>query len=763
MLKSKAKWQMNKPADQAKVDQFAEQLNVSPLIAELLIARGMKDVDTALAFLETNEDGFHDPMLMLGMNEAVQRIEQALQQNEKIRIYGDYDADGVSATALLLTVLSQLGAQVDYYIPHRIREGYGLNKGAIDDAVEHGVAMIITVDNGISAHEAIAHATAQGIDVIVTDHHEPPERLPDAFAIVNPKQAGCCYPFKELAGVGVALKLAHALLDELPVELLQLAALGTVADIMPLHDENRLIVKLGLLRMQQAPAFGIRALATVAGVDATAIDETHLGFSIGPRINAGGRIGDADKAVQLLITDDVKEAERLAAQLDELNKQRQSIVTDITDEAMAMHDGDADVIVLAQENWHVGVIGIVASKFTEQFYRPAIILNIDAETGLAKGSARSIPGFDLFKALTECDALLSHYGGHQMAAGMTLPSENIAAFSKKMNELAGRWLTAEDFIPTVHVDMTCAIDALSLQTIEQLQRLAPFGQGNASPQFVLSDVSVNDLRLLGKEQQHLKLIVSQSVGNTIYTMDAIGFSMSEAARYISPHARLDVLGEITINEWNGLRKPQLRIHDMRIVERQVFDWRGKAKAQALSQLSEYCHPVLLFTEDDDVPTIVQTATDIIIGSLPTSVNALEKALQKAVKAERIYVAFQHNDDISRVLPTRDAFKQVYAELSVVRQWQSYDQRLLQNLQRRTGMSIDMLRFVFKVFEELSFIEMTGTTYRLASSPERRELNTSTSYQLREQRIAVEDILVYSTTQQLTQWIKTRLPERQKEE
>lgn len=788
MLKSKAKWQVNEPAERNVINQFAEQLNVSPLVAQLLIARGMKDERTALAFLETHPDGFHDPFLMLGMQEAVQRIEKALQHNEKIRIYGDYDADGVSATALLLSVFAQLGAQVDHYIPHRIREGYGLNEGAVDDAAQNGISLIITVDNGISAHEAIAHANAQGIDVIVTDHHEPPEILPEAHTIINPKQAGCSYPFKELAGVGVALKLAHALLEELPEELLQLAALGTVADIMPLHDENRLIVKLGLQQTQRAPSIGLQALATVAGVEWTSLDETHLGFSIGPRINAGGRIGDAYKAVQLLVTIDNDEAERLAAELNELNKQRQSIVMDITAEAVAMYEGGDDVIVLAQENWHVGVIGIVASKFTEQFYRPTIILNIDAETGLAKGSARSIPGFDLYKALTECDALLSHYGGHQMAAGMTLPRENVDAFREKLNELARQWLTEDDFIPVAEVDMSCTVADLSLQTIEQLQRLAPFGQGNASPQFALHDLRLNDIKLLGKEQQHLKLIVSQSVGNMTYTMDAIGFNIGDSARFMTPHARIDLLGEITINEWNGIRKPQLRIHDMRIRKRQVFDWRGNAKSQAIAQLSETCRPVLMLASEhvranvggplqllieaecpvwvldsDVIPPFVQDATDLVIGSLPTSVSALEEALQKAERAERIYVSFHQNDDTSRVLPSRDAFKQVYVELAAVQQWQGHDQRLLQSLQRKTGLSIDMIRFVLDVFEELSFIEMTGTSYRLAASPDRRELSTSTSYQQREQRVALEDILVYSTTQQLTQWIKARLPERQKEE
>lgn len=790
MLKSRAKWQVNASIDETQVDRLAEQLNVSPLVAQLLITRGMEDERVASAFLETNRDLFHDPFLMLGMHEAVQRIEKALQQNETIRIYGDYDADGVSATALLLAVLSQLGARVDYYIPHRLREGYGLNAEAIDHAVQSEVSLMITVDNGISAHEEIAYATAQGLDVIVTDHHEPSELLPEAYAILNPKQRGCSYPFKELAGVGVALKLAHALLDELPEELLQLAALGTVADIMPLLDENRLIVKLGLKQIQQAPLVGLQALAMVAGVELNELDETHLGFNIGPRINAGGRIGEASKAVQLLVTDDVREAEHLASALNELNKQRQQIVADITAEAMDMyaHD-DAAVIVLAQENWHVGVIGIVASKFTEKFYRPTIILNIDADSGLAKGSARSIPGFDLFKSLTECDALLSHYGGHQMAAGMTLPSEHIEAFREKMDELAKQWLDEEDFIPLIEADMTCSIADLSVQTIEQLQLMAPFGQGNASPQFVLNSLRINDMKLLGKEKQHLKLTVSQANANTSYTLDAIGFNMGDKARYISPHARLDLLGEMTINEWNGVRKPQLRIHDMRIVERQVFDWRGRANHQALSQLSDDCRPVLLLTseaersnvgepfqalidaqcpvwvmdEDGEAPPFFKMATDIVLASLPTNMTALQSALYQAERAERVYISFHHIDEAARTLPSREAFKQVYAELAAAQQWHDEDQRFLQSLQRKTNMSLDMIRFVFGVFEELSFIEMTGTAYRIASSPARRELHTSTRYRQREQRIAIEDILVYSTTQQLTQWIKKQLPERQKEE
>lgn len=801
MLKAKAKWIIKDDIDQGAVAQLAEHLNIDPLIAHLLVARGLTDREEAAQFLDSDRLTLHDPFMMLGMEKAIARLNNALQHGESILIYGDYDADGISATALLMTVLTELKADVHDYIPHRIEEGYGLNNEAIKQAHDEGVSVILTVDNGISAVEQIDYATSLGIDIIVTDHHEPPAQLPAAYAIVNPKQPGCPYPFKQLAGVGIALQVAHALLGELPLPLLQYAAIGTIADIVPLRGENRLIVKHGLAEMRRKPHIAIKALCQVAGIDEQELNEEHIGFNIGPRINAGGRIGDGRKGVQLLLATSEEEAAQLAHELDLLNRERQQMVNDITAEALDMYNTvgvGSHAFVLGDKHWHAGVIGIVASKFVERFYRPTIIMQLDPGAGIAKGSARSIQGFNMYEALSACEHLLSHYGGHEMAAGLTMPLDNIPSFKKQLNELAESWLDDEDLTPVMIADKVCAVSEVTLDMIDQMQQLAPFGADNHSPLFVLKNLRIHDMRLLGKEQQHLKLLVSDAGGDSSATLEAIGFGIGAWAQLITASASIDLLGELSINEWNGLRKPQLRIHDMRIVERQAFDWRGTVglskKQQWLAFMEEQSHwqwhPALLVSSAAEGDELIansdvdltqyafwlmseggqvlplnevaqqenfQNATDVFICSLPPNLATLQAILGQAHQAERIYALFKDASGPSSAVPPREVFGRVYTELVHAHQWQQRDERFMQHLQRRTGMSQQMISFIITVFEELSFIARTGTTYYCVDEPERRELHTSVAYKQRAERVALEETLVFSTSQQLTQWIINQLP------
>jgi single-stranded-DNA-specific exonuclease len=789
MLESKARWIVSE-ADAQASEALRSALGVDPLIARLLVLRGIDTPEAARRFLQGGKDEFHDPYLMDGMDRAVERIRSALERGEKIRIYGDYDADGVSSTTLMVHLFRQLQADFDYYIPHRVREGYGLNTAAVDHAREHGVSLIVTVDTGISAAEEVAYIRELGMDVIVTDHHEPPEVLPDAYAVLNPKKPGCPYPYKQLAGVGVAFKLAHALLGRLPEELLEIATIGTVADLMPLTDENRLIVKLGLERMRMSSYPGIQALLDVAGIERKEVTATHVGFAIGPRINASGRLEAADAAVRLLTADDYDSAERLAYELDALNKERQRIVEEMTKEALAMAAEleERSAIVLAKEGWNVGVIGIVASKVTETFYRPTVILGIDPETGMAKGSARSIAGFDLYKALTHCSELLDHFGGHHGAAGMSMHREHVPAFANKLDALAREWLTEEDFIPMARAEVACSLESVTVPLIEGLHQLAPFGIGNPTPRFLFEDLRMEEQRLIGKEKQHLKLAVRQDGATAGSVVDAVGFGKGRLLPLMSATAKIDALGEVSINEWNGRRKPQIVLQDVRIRHVQVFDWRGSESrlAEKLGGVREAgCRPAVVLLEPEEWGTLpsdlhadlpvwrfdaeegrllplneeASSGNDaspayVLLYAMPKRLEALGLLLRSLHRLKRCYVVWRDvRTAAERLVPSRDMFKNVYA---LVRQ-QPDKPRGIQELSRRTGLSAQLVEFILRVFEELGFVSASGnaggeTGFVAVAAPQKRELTASELYQRRMLQDEAERFCTYATTKELEAWV-----------
>lgn len=795
MLQTKARWSIGS-ADPEAADALSEALNVSPLLARLLAVRGLTDIGHANQFLNGGTDQTHDPFLLDGMAEAVERIRLAIDSDEKIRVYGDYDADGVSSTTLMVHLLRQLDCSFDYYIPHRVHEGYGLNCAALDAAKEQGVRLIVTVDTGISAVEQIAYAHSIGIDVVVTDHHEPPEVLPKAYALINPKKPGCPYPYKQLAGVGVALKLAQALLGRWPEELLEFAAIGTVADLMPLTDENRVIVKQGLERMRQTSNYGIKALLDVAGTSLKDVNSTHIGFVLAPRINASGRLLSADTSVKLLTTTSEQEAEALAYELDQLNKERQRIVDEIAKQAMAMVEEQRNekgelpkAIVLAYEDWNVGVIGIVASKIVDRFYLPTIILGIDKDTGMAKGSARSITGFDMYRALTHCQDLMDHYGGHQMAAGMTLSREHLPELARRMSTLAAEWLTPDDFIPVLQADMMCDFSEVNLESISQLELLGPFGMGNPSPRFVFKELALKDMRTIGKEQQHLKLSLQCARNETAAALDAIGFGKGLLAEWISPSASIDVLGELSVNEWNGVRRPQIMIQDLGVQSVQLFDWRGTPKpAQKVMELCarldrhpqkhDCLPPAVVVFGTEPPPGLKQAranfalwyadihgqfhsgneaarihalskAYDVLLYSLPERMEQLDALAAEAISVKRVYAAFggTEEDKHSGVLPTRDMFKSVYGAVMAL-QKNPGSTGSVQGIAKRSGVPLPLTRFILDVFTELNLMEPRGDGYGLISSSGKKDLTASMLYQSRMKRPDVEQELLYSSAKEL---------------
>ncbi len=596
MIKSRTRWELAK-ADTITCNQLQTELEIDPLLARLLVIRGITEVQQAKRFLHVTQDDLHDPFLLPNMEESVNRIQRAIVKGERILIYGDYDCDGVTSTALLYDCIKDFTNTIDYYIPNRFTEGYGLNTTAVTKANEAGVTLLITVDTGISAVHEVAYANQLGLDVIITDHHEPPEILPNAYSIINPKLSTSTYPFPLLAGVGVSFKLALAISGKWKPYWMEWAAIGTIADLVPLIGENRILAKLGLGRLNESPTVGVDAIIRSAGINQKEITAGHIGFTVAPRINASGRLDTASAAVDLLLCQDEKQAVMFANQLSNLNEERQHLVQQTIEEAKLQVEADPEgnkyCIVVGHRSWNAGVIGIVASKLVDLYYRPTIVCSFDDEQGIAKGSARSISGFHLYESLRQCEDVLTKYGGHEMAAGMSLKIEHFQLFKKKMNEVAEKSLAEEDYIPRTVIDASLSIAEMDVEIIKQLQRLAPFGMGNRTPRLMIEDVTIQDKRYMGREQEHVKLLLKK--GN--YHLNAIAFKKREQMENLSLLASPKLCGELSINEWNGRTEPQFIIHDIDVDKIQIHDFRNK-EANACLDWKEKTKPVLLFFTEE---------------------------------------------------------------------------------------------------------------------------------------------------------------------
>jgi single-stranded-DNA-specific exonuclease len=775
MLNSKTRWMMTE-SDQHKISELANELKVPSLVAKLLINRDLDDVEEARNFLFDTGDSFHDPFLFEDMKKATERIHKAIENGERILVYGDYDADGVSSTSVLMTVLRDLGAEVEFYIPNRFSEGYGPNEGAFRWAKEEEFTLIITVDTGISAVNEAKLAKELDIDLIITDHHEPGPELPPAFALIHPKVEGTTYPFGELAGVGVAFKLAHALYGELPVHLLDLAAIGTIADLVPLRGENRLLAKRGIAQLRVSNRLGIKALCRIANAQQQEITEESIGFMIAPRINAVGRLGDADPAVDLMLTEDAEEAKALAEEIDSLNKERQAIVSQMTEEAVEMVENDFPlkdnaVLVIGKEGWNPGVVGIVASRLVDRFYRPTIVLSFDSEKGTAKGSARSIAGFDLFKNLSTCRDILPHFGGHPMAAGMTLQLDDVAQFRNRLNELASTELTEDDFIPVTQLDASVTVDEISVESIEKLQLLAPFGMHNPKPKWIIDNVSIEHYKKIGSAQNHLKLVLEDKG----VQLDGVGFGLGELADHMTPFSNASVIGELSINEWNNRKKPQVFLQDVKIDHWQLFDVRGIKQVHkwnglipdekkiiicfnpaTIEKLSLEKDEVTLLEDGSSLEGLATDKASLVLLDLPTSKPILEELLKKG-HPHRIYAHFfQEEDHFFSTMPTRDHFKWYYGFLT---KRGSFDlNKHGDDLAKYKGWSKETIDFMSQVFFDLKFVTIVNGFISLNPEKTKKDLSESLTYQKKQQQYELENELLYSSYQELKTWFNERIEE-----
>lgn len=770
MLHSKTRWVLQEQ-DENIINEFTEQLKITPLVAKLLLNRGIETVEDARSFLHIEEATFHDPFLFEGMSKAVARIKQAIDENEQILIYGDYDADGVTSTTIMMTVLNDLGANVQFYIPNRFTEGYGPNEHAFRHAADSGVQLIITVDTGVSAVKEAQLAKELGMDLIITDHHEAGETLPDAFAIIHPKLPGTTYPFDALAGVGVAFKVAHALYGKVPTHVLDLAVIGTVADMVPLHGENRLIAKLGLEELQRGKRPGFVQLCEIAGSKINEANESTIGFTIAPRINAVGRLGDADPAVELLLTSDVYEAEQIAIEIDELNKERQQIVNTIFEEAIEMVEKDFPpdehhVLVIGKEGWNAGVVGIVASRILEKFNRPTIVFSYDYEKGIAKGSARSIEGFDLFENLSAQSHILPHFGGHTLAAGMTLSIDDVDELRTALNHACEQQLDQADFVKITKLDAVVTLDEVSTQTIEELNLLAPYGMDNPQPTVVIEQVDIKEIRKIGANKTHMKILVSDGESQ----LDGIGFSMGEKVDEISADAKVSLVGELEINEWNNIRKPQIRLKDLAVKEWQLFDYRNK---KSIDELIEKDEPTIIVFQREHlsmVPTASKVIhidewtdemadsvkqTPIVLFDLPQETSHLDQLL-KHISPSRIYVYFYHDQSqFFTTMPTRDHFKWYYAFLFKRRSF--HLQQYGAELAHHKGWSSETIDFMSKVFLELEFVTIENGVIFINQAAQKRDLSEASLYSKKLEQVKIEQEFLYSSYKQLKQWFNERLP------
>lgn len=555
------KWQIYQ-VNEKEIEELQDKYKMNKLLATILSNRGIVEEEQIEKFLNPKRNDFYDPYGMPDMKITVERIIKAIENQEKTIIYGDYDVDGITSVTVLKSFLKERGLDVGVYIPNRLDEGYGLNKTAVEKIAQEGYTLMITVDCGISAIEEVQYANELGIETLITDHHEPGEEIPKALAVVDAKRKDNKYQCRNLAGVGVVFKLIQAISMRLGLEekeylkYLDIVCIGTISDIVPLTDENRVIVKLGLKLVQQTRNLGLRSILQATGYNK--IDSIAISFGVAPRINACGRMGHQEEALNLFLSKDAKEVNELTQKLNEYNKERQeiekNIFADAVEQIKANNLQEKSTITLMGKNWHHGVIGIVSSKITEMYFKPSILLCEEGDIG--KGSGRSIPGFDLYEALTKCPKLIDRFGGHAMAIGITIKKDKFEEFKTEFEKTA-RENHIEDIVPILKIDSQISLDEINKNMVESLKELEPFGEENKTPLFLFKNLKIDSIRAL-TEGKHLKLTVKENKA----VVNAIGFNLGQLANEYKIGDKIDIVGNLEINSFNGVDNVQINIKDM---------------------------------------------------------------------------------------------------------------------------------------------------------------------------------------------------------
>ena len=755
MIKSKYNWLYEPPTEYIN-ETLIKKYQLTPIIKKLLESKSITDDESIKAILDETIIN-HDPWLLSDMEKAVTRINEAIDKNERILVYGDYDADGVTSTTILVNTLQTLGAEVGWYIPNRFSEGYGPNELAFRNAYDEDVSLIITVDNGIQGHKEIEMVQKLGVDVIVTDHHEIGRTLPEAYAIVHPMHPEYEYPFHFLCGAGVAYKLSQVLLDNPPNYFVSLAAIGTIADLVSMTDENRSIVKQGLSFLNQSCPIQIKALLNQAGYNNT-INEETVGFIIGPRLNAVGRLEDASLAAELLMTEDEEEAEFLAEQVEHFNVERKEIVAQITDEALTIAEEKVNngnqFLLLAKENWHEGVLGIVASKIVETYALPTLILNIDLEQNHAKGSARSIEQVSMFEILSAHQDLISKFGGHHMAAGMTMEIDYIEALEQGLNDWMFKLSEHTSLEPTKHVSVKLEENDISINNIRDIQRLSPFGTDFEKPLLEIDDNEVVDVRAIGKDKNHLKLVTGQ------LQLQSLFWKNGQLATQIEPGQPINLLGNLQINEWNGNQSPQFIIQDIATNKEQILDYRSKRKQLNIdpndTRVAFLIHPKKEKLNHNYYyygDKIDQEHEVVILRDLPNDLDSLKDSL-KNLNYSQLYLVLQHQQSIYfDGMPSSNQFKSCFKALMTKKETNLEQEGML--LCQHLNVKPNILKFMLKVFYELGFVTDENGIIKIVDNANKQNIETSRVYQLRQSRMEVEKLLLYDDFTQLKTWIKSQ--------
>ena len=725
-------WQFAPQVEDADFTKIAKKAGLGPEAARLLFSRGIKDEDSLTRFLAPSLDDLHDPYLLHDMDKAVNRIRRAIEQGEFILVYGDYDADGMTSASILKETLEQLGAECLVYLPNRFTDGYGPNASVYKYFIEQqGISLIVTVDNGVAGHEAIDLAQSMGVDVIVTDHHSLPEVLPDAHAIVHPEHPESDYPFKYLAGCGVAFKLACALLEEVQVELLDLVAIGTIADMVSLTDENRIMLQYGLEVLRNTQRIGLQELFEIAGISSSDVTEETIGFQLAPRLNALGRLDDPNPAIELLTGFDDEEVREIALMIQDKNEERKEIVQAIYEEAKSLVDPNKSVQVLAKEGWNPGVLGIVAGRLLEELGQTVIVLNI--EDGRAKGSARSIEAVDIFEALDPHRELFIAFGGHAGAAGMTLEVDKLEALS----ELLEAYITEKGLdVATknnLRLDEELDLEALTIETVKNFERLAPFGMDHQKPVFYIRDFQVENARTMGAGNAHLKLKISKGSAN----FEVVAFGKGSLATEFAQVKDLELAVTLSVNQWNGQTALQLMMVDARVDGVQLFNIRSKSV-----ELPEGV-PVLDFTSD--LPEMLSSPA-IVVKNIPEDLSLLKQVLQ-----EQNFSAIYFKNDIAKAYyltgyGTREQFAKLY---KTIYQFPEFDIRYkLKDLSAYLKIEQILLVKMIQIFEELGFVTIDNGVMKVNKDAAKRDIAESQIYQNLKQTVKDQEMMALGTVQEI---------------
>lgn len=725
-------WQFSPQVEDADFTKIAKSAGLSSEVACLLFQRGIKDESSLKKFLDPSLEDLHDPYLLHDMDKAVERIRQAIERGELILVYGDYDADGMTSASIVKESLEQLGAECLIYLPNRFTDGYGPNASVYKYFIEQqGVSLIVTVDNGVAGHEAIDLAQSMGVDVIVTDHHSMPEVLPDAYAIVHPEHQEADYPFKHLAGCGVAFKLACALLEEVQVELLDLVAIGTIADMVSLTNENRVMVQYGLEVLRNTQRLGLQELFEIAGISSGDLTEETIGFQLAPRLNALGRLDDPNPAIDLLTGFDDEEVHEIALMIQEKNEERKETVQAIYEEAKSLVDPNKSVQVLAKEGWNPGVLGIVAGRLLEELGQTVIVLNI--EDGLAKGSARSIEAVDIFEALDPHRELFIAFGGHAGAAGMTLEAEQLDALSEILETyVKDKGIDAKGK-SQLYLDEELDLENLNLDTVKSFERLAPFGMDNQKPIFYIRDFQVENARSMGAGDSHLKLRISKGTAS----FEVVAFGQGSKATEFAQTKQLELAVTLSVNQWNGQTTLQLMMVDARVDGVQLFNIRSKSAALPDGV------PVLDFSEE--LPDITSSPA-VVVKNIPEDIRILKDIFQ-----QHDFSAVYFKNDIDKPYyltgyGTREQFAKLY---KTIYQFPEFDIRYkLKDLSAYLKIEQILLVKMIQIFEELGFVSIENGVMKVNKGAAKRDIAESQIYQNLKQTVKDQEMMALGTVQEI---------------